>query len=199
VQCNNEKTLLSNEVNAKAKEVNDLKKKNSDLAGVVQSSRCKVRESRRREKLAEDETLKLERELEVMKSTFDEALMKAVDEVAMKEKVGTSRPCVEQCNVFLESCFFLKNSTMTAAKSIFARRGRHRLFGCRTTTRCRQRGHATCPSSSTGDMKGLIHPRTLSMSKSDSIVVWGNDGCHFSISICSDTLCAVHHILGPSC
>ncbi|KAL7476095.1 hypothetical protein ACHAW6_006624, partial [Cyclotella cf. meneghiniana] len=77
--------------NAKAKEVRDLKKKNSDLAGVVQTSRCKARESRRREKLAEDATLKLERELEVMKSTFDEALMKAVDEVAMKEKDRRAR------------------------------------------------------------------------------------------------------------
>ena len=66
VQCNNEKTLLLNEVNVKAKEVHDLKKKNSDLAGVVQISRSKVRESRRREKLAEDATLKLERELKVM-------------------------------------------------------------------------------------------------------------------------------------
>ena len=53
-----------------------------------QISQCQVRESRRREKLAEDATLKLERELEVMKTTFDEALMKAVDEVTMKEKVG---------------------------------------------------------------------------------------------------------------
>ena len=118
VQCNNEKTLLLNEVNVKAKEVRDLKKKNSDLAGVVQTSRCKARESRRREKLAEDATLKLERELEVMKSTFDEALMKAVDEVAMKEKVGKIRCCVDQFYVFVESFFCLKNSTMAAVKNL---------------------------------------------------------------------------------
>ena len=110
VQSNNEKTLLLNEVNAKAKEVNDLKKKNSDLAGVVHISRCKVRESRRREKLAEDATLKLERELEVMKTTFDEALMKAVDEVAMKEKVGKVRRCIDQFDVFVDSFFAWKMS-----------------------------------------------------------------------------------------
>ena len=128
------------------------RKKNSDLAGVVQISRSKVREPRRRKKLAEDATLKLERELKVMKSTIDEALMKAVDEVAMKEKVGKIRRCVDQFYVFVESFFCLKNSTMAAVKSFFARRGRHRLFGCRTTARCRQRDHATCPPSSTGDM-----------------------------------------------
>ena len=34
--------MLLNEVNAKAKEVNDLKKKNSDLAGVVHISGVKL-------------------------------------------------------------------------------------------------------------------------------------------------------------
>ena len=199
VQCNNEKTLLLNEVNVKAKEVHDLKKKNSDLAGVVQTSRCKARESRRREKVAEDATLKLERELEVMKSTFDEALMKAVDEVAMKEKVGKIRRCVDQFYVFVESFFCLKNSTTAAVKSIFAHRGHHWLFGCWTTARCRQRDHATCPPSLTSDMKGLVRPCTLSVNKSDLIVVLGNDGCHFFVAVCSDTLCAVRHILGLSC
>ena len=55
---------------------------------MVQISRSKVGEPRTREKLAEDATLKLERELDVKKTTFSKALMEAVYEVAMKEKVA---------------------------------------------------------------------------------------------------------------
>jgi L-rhamnose isomerase len=45
-----------------------------------------------------------------MKTTLDEALMKAVDEVAMKEKVGKVRRCVDQFDVFVNSVFAWKMS-----------------------------------------------------------------------------------------